>query len=373
MSQPLAGVKVVDLSTLLPGPLCTLLLAEAGADVIKIERPTGGDEMRSYVPKVGPDSVNFGILNRGKRSVALDLKSAAGQSAALALIDEADVLVEQFRPGVMPRLGLGYEQLAQRNPGLIYCSITGYGQRGPKADIAAHDLNYLAETGMLALSCGSDGTPALPPALIADIGGGAYPAVVNILLALKQREATGKGCRLDVSMSDNLFTFMYWALGNGTTGHGWPKPGGELVTGGTARYQVYRTLDGQYLAAAPLEDKFWTNFTQIIGAPELATKDGTEPGIRERVAELIAQECADAWLARLAGNDTCTVRVVPLEQALQDPHFADRGLFGRKVRMPGGQELGALPVPINDAFRGDDSVCDAPALHASNTNVTWRC
>jgi alpha-methylacyl-CoA racemase len=372
MSQPLAGVKVVDLSTLLPGPLCTLLLAEAGADVIKIERPAGGDEMRSYVPKVGSDSVNFGILNRGKRSVALDLKSAAGQSAALALIDEADVLVEQFRPGVMARLGLDYEPLSQRNPGLVYCSITGYGQRGPKADIAAHDLNYLAQTGMLALSCGTDGAPALPPALIADIGGGAYPAVVNILLALKQRDETGKGCRLDVSMADNLFTFMYWALANGTTGNGWPKPGGELVTGGTARYQVYRTLDGEYLAAAPLEDKFWANFTQLIGAPDLATKDGTEPGIRERVAKLIAAQHADEWLARFAGTDTCIARVVPLEQALQDPHFADRGLFGRRVRMPDGHEIGALPVPLDDTFRGDDSVGDAPALGASNANVTWR-
>jgi alpha-methylacyl-CoA racemase len=371
MNQPLAGVKVVDLSTLLPGPLCTLLLAEAGADVIKIERPAGGDEMRSYLPKVGPDSVNFGILNRGKQSVALDLKSADGQGAALALIDEADVLVEQFRPGVMSRLGLGYELVAERNPRLVYCSITGYGQSGTKADVAAHDLNYLADTGMLALSCGSDGAPALPPALIADIGGGAYPAVVNILLALKQREATGKGCRLDISMADNLFTFMYWALGNGLTGNGWPQPGCELVTGGTARYHVYRTLDDQYLAAAPLEDKFWNNFTHIIGAPELATKVGTEPGVRQQVEKLIARQSADTWLARFAGTDTCTVRVVSLEQALKDPHFANRALFGRKVRMPGGDVIDALPVPIDDAFRGDHSVRDAPALDVSITNMTW--
>ncbi|KAB0662402.1 MULTISPECIES: CaiB/BaiF CoA-transferase family protein [Burkholderia] len=365
MNQPLKGVKVVDLSTLLPGPLCTLLLAEAGADVVKVERPAGGDEMRSYVPKAGTDSVNFGMLNRGKRSVALDLKSVAGREAVLALIDDADVLVEQFRPGVMARLGLGYEQVAERNPRVIYCSITGYGQSGPKAGVAAHDLNYLAETGMLALSCDPDGAPVLPPALIADIGGGAYPAVINILLALKQRDATGKGCRLDISMADNLFTFMYWALGNGTTGNGWPTPGGELVTGGTARYQIYKTLDAQYLAAAPLEEKFWRNFTEVIGAPELATKNGDEPGVKQRVAQLIAGQTADTWLERFAGTDTCTVRVVSLEHAVTDPHFAGRRLFDRKVRMPGGQVIDALPVPIVEAFRGDASSSDAPALRAS--------
>ncbi|WP_321793496.1 CoA transferase [Burkholderia pyrrocinia] len=362
MSAPLRGIKVVDLSTLLPGPLCTLLLAEAGADVVKIERPRGGDEMRSYVPKAGPDSVNFGMLNRGKRSVALDLKSVAGREAALALIDEADVLVEQFRPGVMSRLGLGYEQVTERNPRIVYCSITGYGQRGPKADVAAHDLNYLAETGMLALSCDADGAPVLPPALIADVGGGAYPAVINILLALKQRDATGDGCWLDISMADNLFPFMYWALGNGMTGNGWPNSGDELVTGGTARYQIYRTLDDQFLAAAPLEEKFWTNFTHVIGAPELATKTGSEPGVRERVAELISGATADTWVARFAETDTCTVRVVPLEQAVKDPHFRGHGLFDRKVRMPGGRVIDALPVPIVDAFRGDESIRDAPAL-----------
>src|SRR5438105_10344114 len=148
MTQPLAGVQVVDFSTLLPGPLCTLLMAEAGADVVKIERPNGGDEMRSYTPRFGDASVNFALLNRGKRSMALDLKSDEGLRAATDIACSADVVVEQYRPGVMDRLGLGYEALSSRNPRLIYCSITGYGQAGPLANQAAHDLNYLAETGM---------------------------------------------------------------------------------------------------------------------------------------------------------------------------------------------------------------------------------
>jgi alpha-methylacyl-CoA racemase len=366
MIPPLRGVKVVDLSTLLPGPMCTLLMAEAGADVVKIERPGGGDEMRSYVPKLGPDSVNFGLLNRGKRSVALDLKEEAGREAALALIAQADVLVEQFRPGVMARLGLDYETLATRNPRLVYCSITGYGQTGPKADVAAHDLNYLAESGMLALCAGSDGAPVLPPALIADIAGGTYPAIMNILFALRQREQTGHGCRLDISMADNLFTFMYWALGNGESGHGWPKPGGELVTGGTARYQIYRAADGRYLAAAPLEEKFWQNFTRVIGAPELATADGLDPAVKKRVAALIESQPSDVWVERFADVDACTVRIVGLEEAVKDAHFIQRGLFDRKVRMPGGEVITALPVPIANAFRASDEIRDSPALGSSD-------
>lgn len=365
---PLAGVKVVDLSTLLPGPLCSLLMAEAGADVLKIERPAGGDEMRAYTPKLGSESVNFGLLNRGKRSVALDLKSEVGRGAALELIDEADVLIEQFRPGVMDRLGLGYETLAARNPRLVYCSLTGYGQSGPKADQAAHDLNYLADSGMLALCTGSDGSPVLPPALIADIAGGAYPAIMNILFALRQREQIGSGCHLDVAMADNLFTLMYWALGNGLSGHGWPKPGDELVTGGTARYQIYRAADGRYLAAAPLEEKFWANFTLAIGAPELSTANVYDPDVKARVARLIESQPSDVWIERLSKVDACTVRIVALEEAVEDPHFVQRGLFDRKVRMPGGELITALPVPVADRFRTSDVVRDAPSLGDNAVN-----
>lgn len=362
MTRPLEGIKVVDFSTLLPGPLATLLMAEAGAEVIKVEKPAGGDEMRSYVPRSGPDSVNFGLLNRGKRSIALDLKSTAGQQAAMDLVAQADVLVEQFRPGVMDRLGLGYAALGAVNPRLIYCSITGYGQTGDKANTAAHDLNYLAETGMLALSADATGAPVLPPALIADVAGGAYPAMMNVLLALRQREASGRGCRLDVSMSDNLFTFMYWALGNGLSGNGWPRPGAELVTGGTARYQVYRTSDNRYFAAAPLEEKFWRNFTRVIGAPELADSDGLDPAVKERVAERIACEPARVWEERFAGVDACTVRVVGLEEAIAEPHFVQRNVFEHRVQLAGGETIPALPVPIAGIFRGAPSAKSAPAL-----------
>ena len=180
--RPLEGIRVLDFSTLLPGPLATLMLAEAGAEVIKIERPPIGDEMRTYVPSIGRDSLMFAQLNRGKRSIAIDLKAPGSVERLMPLLRSTDVLVEQFRPGVMTRLGLGYETLRELNPRIVYCSLTGYGASGPKADKAAHDLNYVAESGMLALVPRPGEAPSMPPTLIADIGAGAYPAVINVLL-----------------------------------------------------------------------------------------------------------------------------------------------------------------------------------------------
>ncbi|MFT3816609.1 MAG: CoA transferase [Rubrivivax sp.] len=347
--QPLQGLKVLDFSTLLPGPLCSLMLAEAGADVLKIERPGAGDEMRGYEPKFGSDSVNFALLNRGKRSITIDLKSDAGRAQALDLVRDADVLIEQFRPGVMTRLGLGYEALRALNPRLIYCSISGYGQTGPLAQVAAHDLNYVAESGMLSLAAAADGSPVLPPALIADIGGGAYPAMMNILLAVLRRGHDGQGVHLDVSMADNLFTFMYWGLGNGWTAQAWPASGAELTTGGSPRYHVYRTADDRFLAAAPLEQKFWENFIRIIDAPQLLD-DGRDPKATiAAVARIIAAHPAAEWERRFAGADVCVNVAKTLEQAVQHPHFIERGLFARRVHA-GGRAIPALPTPVDGAF-----------------------
>jgi len=351
MKRPLEGVKVVDFSTLLPGPLCTLLLAEAGAEVIKIERPGSGDEMRTYTPRVGPDSVNFALLNRGKRSIALDLKDASSLPGLLSLLKNADVLVEQFRPGVMDRLGLGYDTLKGLNPGLIYCAITGYGQHGPRAQVAAHDLNYAAQSGLLSL-----GAPVVPPALIADIAGGAYPAVMNILLALRQRERDGAGCKLDISMSDNLFTFMYWALGDGQAAGAWPGSQDALVTGGSPRYQVYRAADGRFVAAAPLEERFWENFCSALSIPKNASQG--------MVSEVIQGKTSEEWRKVFEGKDVCCAIVATVQEAFADPHFRARGIFAHEVLTDAGP-LGAVPVPIAEAFR-DPAPAGYPRLGADN-------
>jgi crotonobetainyl-CoA:carnitine CoA-transferase CaiB-like acyl-CoA transferase len=362
MSQPLAGVCVLDFSTLLPGPLASLLLAEAGAEVIKIERPGSGDEMRSYEPKFGDSSVNFALLNRGKRSIAIDLKASDALARLRPLIERADIVLEQFRPGVMDRLGLGYAALAAINPRIVYCAITGYGQSGPKSQVAAHDLNYIAESGLLGLSAGAEGAPIVPPALIADIAGGTYPAMINILLALRERDATGRGRKLDIAMADNLFTFMYWALGNGLATGAWPSPGGELVTGGSPRYQIYRTQDGRFLAAAPLEKKFWDNFCVAIGLAPQWHDDARDPrGARKAIAACVAARTAAQWEEIFSGKDVCCAIVASVAEALADPHFRARGLFARQLAA-GGREISALPVPVDPAFRSEASTCGYPAL-----------
>jgi alpha-methylacyl-CoA racemase len=364
--QPLAGIKVLDFSTLLPGPLATLILAEAGAEVIKIERPGRGDEMRSYLPKFGADSVNFAMLNRGKKSIAIDLKDKAARESLLPLIKEADVVVEQFRPGVMDRLGLGYDALNAINPRIIYCAITGYGQTGPRAEVAAHDINYVAESGMLSLAAGEDGAPIVPPALIADIGGGTYPAVINILLALRARDASSKGCKLDIAMGDNLFTFLYGAMGNGLAAGEWPKPGGELVTGGSPRFFIYRTRDDKFIAAAPLEQKFWENFCDAIQLDAKFRDDRIDTQVSKRaVAQRLHEKTAAEWQAVFAGKDLCCCVVATMQEALDDAHFKARGLFNRKVSVDGKTVI-ALPVPVADVFRSAKMEDGYPALGSAN-------
>jgi alpha-methylacyl-CoA racemase len=351
--QPLEGVLVLDFSTLLPGPLATLILAEAGAEVVKIERPPRGEEMRQGKPRWGAESVNYALLNRGKKSVVLDLKNPAERARLKPLLGRADVLVEQFRPGVMYRLGLDYEQLAQFNPRLIYCSITGYGQDGPKRDVAGHDLNYIGDVGLLALSMGSLAHPVLPPVLVADIGGGTYPAVINIMLALVERARTGRGRHLDIAMSENVLPWMWWALGKLAATGVEPAHGGELLTGGSPRFHLYPTRDDKLVAAAPLEQKFWEEFCDIIGLDARLRDDRRDPqGTARRCAEIIAQESAQTWRARFAGRDCCCSIVATISEVVHDPHFKARGIFGHALANEKGERIPALPMPVVPAFRG---------------------
>lgn len=369
-SQPLSGLKVLDFTTLLPGPLAALILAEAGAEVVKIERPEGED-MRRREPRWGEQSAYFSLLNRGKRSLALDLKDPQAIAALKPLIGEADILLEQFRPGVMDRLGLGYRHCRDINPRLIYCSITGYGQSGPKAGAAGHDLNYIGETGLLSLAMGPAERPVLPPALIADIGGGTLPAVVNILLALIGRERTGKGAHLDIAMCDAMFTFACWGMAQGLAAGTWPKPGDERLTGGSARYQIYPTSDGRFVAAAPLEPHFWANFCAAIGLEERYRDDAADPQASiEAVRRLIAGKEAAHWRKVFAAADCCCSIVATLEEAVQDAHFRARGLFDRRIENEAGALMPALAVPIAELFReARDTVKRAPVLGADNERL----
>ena len=338
---PLGGVRVLDFSTLLPGPLATLYLAQAGAEVIKIERPGTGDPVRSYPPFQEEKSILFELLNGGKHSVALDLKDQALRSRLLDLVRSVDVLVEQFRPGVMARLQLDFDLLRTVHPELIYCSISGYGQYGARNQVVGHDLNYQAWTGLLALAGEHDGR-RIVPALIADIAGGAHAAVINILLALRSREQTGQGCYLDIAMADGLFPFMLSALANWSAGNAVPGAGNDLLTGGSPRYQLYRTADGRHLAAAPLEEHFWQRFAELIRLPEGSRSQGADPEtVREIVAGIIAAESAAYWEARFEGEDVCCTLVRGLSEALADPAVVGR----HRVPSGGAAAIDLLAIP----------------------------
>ncbi len=357
---PLHGVTVLDFSTLLPGPLATLVLAEAGAEVLQIERPPRGDEMRSYAPTLGDSSANYALLNRGKGSAAVDLKDPAVVARLLELGADTDVVVEQFRPGVMDRLGLGYEAFRAVNPGIVYCSITGYGQTGPAAGRAGHDLNYLAESGLLGAVVDDRGDPHLPPTVIADIAGGTYPAVVNILLALLRRRTTGEGSRLDIGMTPNLGTLAYGYLATHAGSGSWPVAGADLLTGGSPRYRIYRTSDGRHVAAAPLEDRFWARFCDLVELPgPLRSDAGQEAAVIDAVAERIAAQPADHWRARFDGEDVCCCVVATFEEAARSQSLRTQSVH----RVAGeGFEVGALPVPVVDDLRRAPAALGYPEL-----------
>ncbi|WP_331763595.1 CaiB/BaiF CoA-transferase family protein [Streptomyces anthocyanicus] len=367
---PLSGLRVLDLSTLLPGPLATLLLAEAGADVIKIERPGQGDEMRAYRPKLGEASANYAVLNRGKRAYAANLKNPVERDRVLEMAAAADVVVEQFRPGVVERLGLGYQQVRAVNPGVIYCSITGYGQHGPNATRAAHDLNYLAETGLLGVVVDRGGNPPLPPTVLADIAAGTYPAVMNILLALRQRDATGEGCHLDIGMTRNLQLLAYGYFATHQGGGGWPAPGSELLTGGSPRYRVYATSDGRHVAVAALEQRFWERLAHLLELPEeYLDERGQESAVMTAIADRIGARTADYWRKAFDGEDVCSVVVATFEEAvaagLVDIDSEDR-LTGE------GFDVGTLPSPVDADLRRPPGRLGYPELGPLPDGPVWR-
>ena len=363
MPQPLAGISVLDFSTLLPGPLATLILAEAGARVIKVEKP-GGEEMRSFAPRWEEESAMFALLNRSKESVVADLKSEQDRERIVELARGSDVLVEQFRPGVMERLGLGQSRLSALNPRLVYCSITGYGQSGPKRDRAGHDINYVGDAGLLSLSFGTTERPVLPPALIADIGGGTYPAVMNILLALRRRELNGRGCHLDIAMTENVLPFMPLALAYGFAAGHWLGNGDGRLMGGSPRYQLYATEDGLMLAVGALEQKFWETFCAAISLEQPWRDDCRDPaGTIQRVRDIIKTRPAAHWREVFERADCCCTIVRNAREAMGDPHFAARAVLEQQLLGQAGARIPALPVPVVSAFRGDAGKARAaPAL-----------
>ena len=359
----LEGIKVIDFSTLLPGPLASLFLSETGAEVIKIEKPGVGDEIRLSNPQWGEQSVSFSLLNRGKKSLSLDLKDPKNLKILIPILKEADIIIEQFRPGVMKRLGIDYESIKKINQDIIYVSITGYGQYGPKSMVAGHDLNYIGNAGLLSISMGRDNDTVVPPALVADIAGGSYPAVINILLALRKRDLNKEGSYIDLSMTENLFPFMFWGLGSGFAHNKWPGNSDGVLSGGSPRYNIYKTSDGSYVAAAPLEDRFWNKFCEAIELPKkfIKTQNDQEKVIQE-IRKIIGQKEKNYWLDVFNKADCCCSIVKSIEEAINDNHFKVRKIFENKIINNLGEEIPALPIPVDMQFRKDQKRASAPSL-----------
>ncbi len=350
--RPLEGVKVLDLSRLLPAPFATMVLADLGAQVDKLEDPKGGDFAR-VTPPYAKDGmgVMFHWINRGKRSVVLDLKQPAGREAFLRLLPQYDVIVESNRPDVMERLGLGYDVLAERHPGLVYCALTGYGKDGPLRDRAGHDLNYLARAGVLGMAGPDGGPPAMPPVQMADVGGGLY-AVIGILAALAGRAQTGKGRFVDVSMTEAAVSFG--VFGYACAFAGLPVDGGKgMLMGAIAPYCTYRTKDGGAVTLGALEPKFWASFcagTGLENNPMAQMPGPHQAEWKTKVAAIIASRTTAEWATFNEEHDCCLEPVLTPDEATRDPQHVARGLF--LEREIGGAPVRMARTPVAPAAEG---------------------
>jgi alpha-methylacyl-CoA racemase len=342
LADALVGIRVLDLSRLLPGPFLTMVLADMGADVVKVEDPRVGDYMRALPPAKGGISGRFLAVNRGKRSLALDLKTPAGRDAFLKMVDQADVIVESFRPGVMQKLGVDYATLAARNPKIIVCSISGYGQTGPYTHRAGHDLDYIALAGVLAMTGPREAAPQMPGVQIADLAGGALWSATAILGALVGRHRTGKGAHLDISMTEGALALLAAELGNHDCG-AHPTRGKEALNGGLACYGVYRAKDDRYLAVGALEPKFWIALNTAIGRPpnvgELVGNAQAQDKTRAEVAAIFATKTAAEWHAHLEQHDCCVEIIMELDELAAHPLHQAREVF---FHIDGGAGVGQV-------------------------------
>ncbi len=331
--QPLAGITILDLTRLLPGPMATLHLADMGATVIKIEDKGAGDYARTMSHVKNELSQLFIAVNRGKQFRRLDLKDALDREEFLALVETADAVVESFRPGVMARLGLGWEALKARNPKLVMCAITGYGQTGPMALAAGHDINYVGYAGMLAQTTDDSGRPALPNLQVGDLLGGAQAAVQGILAALLAVKTGGPGRYVDVAMTDAVFAHnLMPLLALNHYGHSAP-PARDFLTGGVPCYGVYRCSDGRYMAVGALELKFWESCCDVLGRPDLKTRHwslgqvigGADAlAVRSELDAIFATRSRDEWAALFEPADCCVTPVLNTEEAAVHPQLLAR-------------------------------------------------
>jgi crotonobetainyl-CoA:carnitine CoA-transferase CaiB-like acyl-CoA transferase len=345
---PLDGIHVIDLSLLLPGPLATQILRDLGARVTKVEPPAPGDYAAHWPPMVGNISATYAAVNRGKRIVTLNLKDAQDRERFYELIRGSDVLVEGFRPGVIDKLQIGYAKLSQLNPRLVLCSISGYGQTGPYAGRAGHDLNYQALAGVLSIAGGDGGSPANPRLQVADTAAGSYAAAMLIMAALLERERTGRGRHVDVSMSEQLLPLMTTLYAAADAQGRDPRRDGELLSGGAPCYKVFRTRDGQYVTVGALEPKFWQTVVEKLGLPQLAGAafhgglDSEE--IKKQLAQAFASKTRAEWAEIFGDSDACFEPVLSFSETRALDHWQARKSF-LALATPDGRTLNVPKMP----------------------------
>ena len=364
-AKPLAGIRVLDLTRLLPGPVCTLHLADLGAYVIKIEDTGAGDYARTLGMRGKRPAPVFLAINRNKRSICIDLKKPEGQAVLRKLVESAQILVEGFRPGVMQRLGFGYEQCKALNPALVYCSISGYGQDGPYSDKAGHDINYIGYAGILDQIGIAGGDPAVPNLQIADILGGAVVPAMSILAALIDAQKCGEGRYVDVAMSEAVFAHNYQALA-ATALHGRPLARGEdLLSGREPCYGVYRTADNRHMAVGSLEKKFWDKVCDLLQRPDLKAchwEDRQRDAAwgKSEMKKLFASRTQQQWIALFADQDCCVTPVLAFDEAMTDAQMLSRAMLFAS-RHPAAGETLQFSAPFKMSELEVDAERPAPA------------
>lgn len=370
--KTLAGIRVLDLSRLLPGPFCSLILADLGADVIKVEDPKGGDYLRWAPPYQKSLGAMFCALNRNKKSIAIDLKRTDGVALFRQLATTADVVLESFRPGVMDRLGVGYEALKALNPGLVYCAISGYGQDGPYRDRAGHDLNYVGLTGAAAQTGVRDRAPGPAAFQLADVGGGALYAALGILAALHARARSGLGQFVDVAMQEGALSFMAMNFGKYFADMKPPIRGGEQLNGGIVCYHVYETKDGQFMGLAALEPKFWQAFCTAVERPDLksghAAPTVADNAVYRELVALFKSRTQAEWTERFAAADCCCEPILDVADVPAHPQVIHRKQFFELTGPQQGSQT-HLRLPLTDPER---SHTEAPLLGADTATLLQK-
>jgi len=371
----LAGLKVLDLSRLLPGGFCSLLLADFGADVLKVEDTGMGDYVRWAPPHYeGADpsagSALFLSLNRGKRSIRLNLKDQKGREVLFALVRGSDVLLESFRPGVMDRLGVGYERLREENPRLVYCAISGYGQDGPYRDKAGHDMNYLGLMGILGLTGEADGPPVQAAAQIADLGGGALMAAFGIMAALRERDRSGEGQLVDISMADGALSWLAMVAARHFADGSVPRRGGLELAGAYACYRPYEASDG-WVSLGALEPKFWQAWCRGVGREDLIERQFDPPGSdgHTQVERIFAARTRDEWERFASEHDCCLEPILELDEALASELVRAREMVV-SIDQPGAERaVKLLGTPVKMSRSPADPRLPGPALGQHTAEV----